>query len=135
MAAEDRFIGTGWSFPPAFEAAGGRGAVRMETGVEDIRQALRIIATTTLGERLMRPDFGCALDERLFHPMNASMLSYVEALLRRAILHHEPRIDADRIEVTADQPAGRLDIQVGFTVRGANSRFNAVFPYYLGGES
>jgi phage baseplate assembly protein W len=135
MAAEDRFIGRGWSFPPLFEAAGtgagARGAVAMAEGVEDIRQALRILVSTTLGERLMRPEFGCALDERVFHPMNASMLSYVEALVRSAILYHEPRIDAERVEVTGDDPGGRLDIHVAFAVRGANSRFNMVFPYYL----
>ena len=135
MAAEDRFIGRGWAFPPSFDSAGtgsgARGAVAMAEGIEDIRQALQILVSTTLGERLMRPDFGCALDERVFHPMNASMLSYVEALIRSAILHHEPRIDAERISVITDDPAGRLDIHVAYAVRGANSRFNMVFPYYL----
>lgn len=135
MAAEDRFIGRGWAFPPRFEATeaggAGRGTVAMAEGIEDIRQALQILVATTLGERLMRPDFGCALDERVFHPMNASMLSYVEALVRSAILHHEPRIDAERISVVGDDPGGRLDIHVGYVVRSANSRFNEVLPFYL----
>jgi hypothetical protein len=134
MAAEDRFIGRGWSFPPRFEASGSgpaaRGAVVMAEGIEDIREALRVLVSTALGERLMRPEFGCSLHERVFHPMNASMLSYVEALVRGAILYHEPRIDAERVEVTA-RVDGVLDIHVGFSVRGANSRFNLVFPYYL----
>jgi len=135
MGAEDRFIGRGWAFPPSFEKSGSPGAVRgetvMATGIEDIRQSLTIILGTALGERLMRPDFGCNLEDRVFDAMNASMVSYIEQLVKTAILYHEPRIDADRISVEPDQLAGRLDVNVGFKVRGANSRFNFVYPFYL----
>ena len=103
----------------------------MTGGIEDIRQSLHIILGTTLGERLMRPDFGCNLEDQVFDAMNASMLSYVENLVKTAILYHEPRIDADRISVTPDQLGGRLDIKISYVVRGANSRFNVVYPFYL----
>ena len=135
MAVEDRFIGRGWAFPPAFVKTGSvgeeRGEAQMIDGVEDIRQSLSIILNTTLGERIMRPDFGCSLEDQVFEAMNASMVSYVENMVKTAILYHEPRLDADRISVTPDQLAGRLDIHVSWIVRGANSRFNAVFPYYV----
>ena len=135
MDPEDRFIGRGWAFPPAFAKSGPpgtqRGEVAMTGGIEDIRQSLAIILGTTLGERLMRPDFGCNLEDQVFDAMNASMVSYVENLVKTAILYHEPRIDADQISVTPDQLAGRLDIKVSYRVRGANSRFNVVYPFYL----
>lgn len=136
MAVEDRFIGRGWAFPPAFVKNGTtpgeeRGEAAMIEGVEDIRQSLAIILNTTLGERIMRPDFGCNLAEQVFNAMNASMVSYVENLVKTAILYHEPRIDADQVSVMPDQLAGRLDIHISWVVRGANSRFNAVFPYYV----
>ena len=134
MAVEYRFIGRGWAFPPAFVKTGSvgeeRGEAQMIDGVEDLRQSLSIILNTTLGERIMRPDFGCSLEDQVFEAMNASMVSYVENMVKTAILYHEPRIDADRISVTPDQ-LGRLDIHVSWIVRGANSRFNAVFPYYV----
>ena len=137
MGAEDRFIGRGWAFPPGFVKSGPPEAERGETvmagGIEDIRQSLTIILGTALGERLMRPDFGCNLEDRVFDAMNASMVSYIEQLVTTAILYHEPRIDADRISVEPDHIAGRLDIKISFTVRGANSRFNFVYPFYLGG--
>lgn len=135
MDPDDRFIGLGWAFPPAFVTSGAGGALRGEAamtgGIEDIRQSLRIILGTALGERIMRPEFGCNLDEHVFDAMNASMLSYVETLVRSAILYHEPRIDADQIMVAPSADEGRLDISIGFTVRGANSRFNMVYPFYL----
>jgi Bacteriophage baseplate protein W len=127
MALEDPFIGVGWSFPPVFE----NGAVKLTGGIQSIRESLRIITGTALGERVMRPDFGCDLTDEVFGAMNANRLTWIENLVRRAILLHEPRIDAERIVVTADQPEGRLLIEVTYTVRGANSRFNLVFPFYL----
>ena len=129
MAIEDSFIGSGWSFPPAFDQA--TGGVEMRQGISDIEESLRIIFTTRLGERVMQPQFGAALDQHVFDPMNASRLSYLEDQIRRAILYHEPRIDADTIAVTPDHAEGRLVIAIGYRVRGANSRFNFVYPYYL----
>ena len=129
MAIEDPFIGNGWSFPPAFDNASA--SVTMSTGIRDIEESLRIIFTTALGERVMNPRFGCALDDSVFEAMNASRVSYLEHLIRTAIIYHEPRIDADQVTVEPDQEAGILFIAIAFQVRGANSRFNFVYPYYL----
>lgn len=127
MAIEDRFIGTGWSFPPTFEA----GAVRMTTGERNIRESLRIIVTTSLGERVMRPDFGCGMQDEVFGTMDSSRLTMIETMVRRAILLHEPRVDAKRVAVTANQPAGILYVQIEYEIRGAKSRFSLVLPYDL----
>lgn len=129
MAIEDPFIGTGWSFPPAFDKQ--TAGVTLSIGVDDINESLRIIFTTRLGERIMNPQFGCTLDDHVFNAMNTSRLSYIENLIRTAIIYHEPRIDADQITVEPDHATGMLLIVVGYNVRGSNSRFNFVYPYYL----
>lgn len=131
MAIEDPFIGCGWRFPPAFDKA----AASAETsiGIRDIEESLRIIFTTRLGERIMNPLFGCALDDNVFEAMNTSRLSWIETQVKTAIVYHEPRIDADRVTVEADHDEGRLAIVVSYRVRGSNSRFNFVYPYYVTG--
>ena len=129
MLSNEPFLGTGWSFPPTFDKQGAQ--VEMTFGVEDIERSLEIIFTTALGERIMNPAFGCSLDEMVFEAMNTSKLTYLENLLRTAILYHEPRIDADSIEVRPDAPEGTLWIHIGYTVRTTNSRFNFVYPFYV----
>lgn len=129
MALEDPFIGSGWSFPPAFDRKAA--SVSMSSGIRDIEESLRIIFSTALGERIMNPLFGCALDSSVFEVMNASRIAWLENLIRTAIIYHEARIDADQITIEPDQPAGRLLIAIGYKVRGSNSRFNFVYPYYL----
>ncbi len=128
MALEDPFIGRGWAFPPAFERASA--AARMAEGIEDIEQSLRILFTTSFGERIMRPEYGASLQEQAFEVMNTSRLTWIETLVKNAILLHEARIDADAVQIEADPDQGRLLIVIGYRVRGSNSRFNFVYPWY-----
>ncbi len=129
MTTENPFIGTGWSFPPTFDQASG--GVVMTSGPRNIEESLQIIFTTALGERIMNPTFGCALGEQVFEAMNTSRISLIETLIRNAIVYHERRIDADQVIVEPDQANGRLTIRVSYRIRGANSRFSFVYPYYL----
>ena len=129
MAIEDALIGSGWSFPPSFDK--NAASVVMSSGIQDIEESLRIIFTTILGERIMRPDFGCSLEEQVFEVMNSSRIAWLETLVTNAIIYHEPRIDADQITVEPDQNDGILMIGVGYKIRGANSRFNFVYPFYM----
>ncbi len=129
MAAEDGFIGRGWAFPPAFDhrAPG----VVMVTGPQDIEQSLRILFTTARGERFLRLDYGASLAAQMFEPMTTARLAWLEETVRTAILLHEPRIDADRVQVTNDPALGCVTVEIGYRLRGANSRYNVVFPWYL----
>jgi phage baseplate assembly protein W len=132
VAFDEPFLGDGWSFPPAFDR--NLAEVEMTSGLDDIKASLEIIFSTALGERIMSPTFGCNLDDKAFDPMNSSTLAYIENLLKTAILYHEPRIDADKIEVVPDAMEGILMIQIEFIVRTSNSRFNFVYPYYISSD-
>lgn len=129
MLNDEVFLGRGWSFPPSFD----RSLAEVETtfGVPDIERSLEIIFTTSLGERIMNPTFGCSLEDMVFEPMNTSTHTYIQNLLETAILYHEPRIDAEAVEVKPDELEGLLRIEIRYKVRGTNSRFNFVYPFYL----
>jgi phage baseplate assembly protein W len=130
MARENSFLGTGWSFPPTF-GPGGR-EVQTVFGVEDIQQSLAILLATRRGERVMQDDFGCDLSEFLFGEISQGLIGRVRGVIADAILHHEPRITLDDIEVSeSDARDGVLLISIAYTIRGTNSRYNMVFPFYL----
>jgi phage baseplate assembly protein W len=126
-------LGRGWSFPPEFNrsAAG----VEMVTAVQDINQSLNILLSTSLGERVMQPQYGCDLHDYLFDPMNSTVIGFIRDLVTNAIMFFEPRIVAERIEVTSadsfDLIEGRFTISVEYMIPGSNSRFNYVYDYYL----
>lgn len=126
------FLGTGWSFPPTFNNQ--TGTVELVSNEEDIRQSLNILLSTTLGERVMQPRYGCDLTNYVFESLNSSVIGYLKDRVKNAILYFEPRIVAEKIDVTAaesfDLIEGRFTISVEYTIPGTNSRFNYVYDYY-----
>ena len=129
-SAEQAFLGRGWAFPPTF-TRGGR-EVEMVSNAEDIQQSLRILLGTTQGERVMQESFGCDLTGLLFEEGDRWLFSRIERTIREAIVEHEPRITLDEVSVSGqDIRAGSLVVSVRYTIRGTNSRFNMVFPFYL----
>lgn len=133
MPTDPSFLGTGWAFPPAFDKDSG--TVELVSDVEDIRQSLHILLSTSLGERVMLPRYGCNLRDYQFEPVNNTFLGFVEDLVRRAILFFEPRIEVERITITQpndlDLLEGKLAIEVEYLIPNTNSRNNFVYDFYL----
>ncbi len=130
MKQEESFLGTGWGFPPTFDPK--LKTVALVSGVDDIRDSLTILFDTELGERVMQPKYGSALDSMVMEPINNATLIYIEDIARTAIIYHEPRIKLIRLEVSDEnQLEGILKINVIFEVRSTNTRFNFVYPFYI----
>lgn len=123
------FLGQGWSFPPTF--SNGTYTVALVKEVEDIKQSLYIILSTTLGERVMLSDFGANLQQQIFEPMDAAFLPYVTSIISDAITNYETRINLDSVDAAAEVEEGRIELTINFTVISSNSRANIVYPYYL----
>ncbi|HVS95062.1 MAG TPA: GPW/gp25 family protein [Puia sp.] len=132
MANYPSFLGTGWSFPPSFDNVSG--TVNLVKDVDDINQSLNILLSTTLGERVMQPNYGCNLENYLFEPLNNTLIGFIRDLVTKAILYYEPRIVTESVEVTAADSAelweGRFTILVTYSIPQTNSRFNYVYDYY-----
>lgn len=123
------FLGKGWSFPPSFNAQ--TKTVDITEKETDINRSLQILLTTTMGERLMEPKYGCNMEELLFEPLNTSTKTIIIDKIKTAILYFEPRIDAKTITLnTQNELEGEVLIEIEYEVRATNSRFNFVFPYY-----
>ena len=122
------FLGKGFAFPMSPDPV--TGEIRMASYEEDIRQAIYLIIMTRKGERVMRPDFGCAIHDYAFESIDYEVISRIEEAVTEALVLWEPRIRD--IEVHAYQSeAGRLDIEIGYVVRTTNNPYNLVYPFYL----
>jgi len=130
------FLGRGWSMPVAlFSGSQEPGAVpesdiAMAAAEEDIRQAVLLILETNPGERVMRPDFGAGLQALIFEPLNTTTMALARHRVEQALITWEPRIDQITVNVTADPPVGRMDIEVRYRVRATNTFYNLVYPFY-----
>lgn len=130
MVDDASFLGTGWAFPPAFEGAG-HGA-RMADGADDVRQSLHILLTTTPGERVMQPAYGCSLKRLVFEHIDQGTLTEIRAAVEQAVLFFEVRVTLHHVSIdTSRLFEGELRVGLDYTLRTTNSRHNAVFPFYF----
>jgi phage baseplate assembly protein W len=79
----------------------------------------------------MQETYGCNLDAVLFEEMDQRLVNRVTSLIHDAVLEHEPRVILRSVTVTPASEAGVLRIQLDYAIRGTNSRYNMVFPFYL----
>lgn len=125
----ESFLGRGWQFPVTFTEDSF--TVELVEDETDIAQSIQIILNTTLGERVMQPDFGANLEDLLFEKIDITTLTIITNRLKRAFLYHESRIKINDIDLTPDIANGILQVIVDYTVVSTNSRTNLVYPYYL----
>lgn len=121
------FIGNGWGFPATIARTG---AVRLVSGSDEIDAAIRLILSTVPGERVMRPDFGCAMWEMVFAPLTTGTLGMVEQHVREALHRWEPRIELETVDASADQATGAVHIALTYRIRSTNDVRNLVYPFY-----
>ena len=98
---------------------------------ESVRQSIWLILGTAKGERVMRPDFGCAIYDFVFETNSASTAGRIEEEVRDALLFFEPRIDVLAVRVEPDGQGERLLINIDYQVRATDNLFNMVYPFYL----
>jgi uncharacterized protein len=125
------FLGTGWTFPVRLEE---HGTVALTaTGDETVRQSIWAILSTSPGERVMRPDFGCGIHDLVFGVLDAGTAGAVAGRVREALALWEPRIDVLDVFAAPDpaEPTVLL-IEIDYRLRTTNSRFNLVYPFAVG---
>lgn len=123
----DVFLGRGWNFPPQLT----ENEVKMVAYEEDIEQSLRVLFSTSPGERVNRYDYGCPLRRYTFEPIYTQTLVRMRADIARAITLFEPRITLEEVSFEERSDEGLLLILITYTIIRTNSRSNMVYPFYL----
>jgi Bacteriophage baseplate protein W len=124
------YLGRGWSFPVRLQ--GRAGTIRLSEYEDDVRESIRIILTTSKGERVMRPDFGCGIHDLVFQVINTTTMTDIEDSVRSALAAFEARIDVVNVSVAADPGfEGKLTVSIDYVIRGTNNQLNFVYPFYI----
>lgn len=127
---DNKFLGTGWGFPIENDA---NAQIKEARYQESVRQSIWIILGTAQGERVMRPDFGCGIHDMVYGLNTARTQTEIADEVHRALVVWEPRITVLDVDVeTAPNTVNQLMITIDYVLRIDNSRFNLVYPFYLG---
>ncbi len=130
LQAARKFLGVGFAFPLQIDPTSGGFALASYEA--DVQQAVFTILSTAKGERVMLPDFGCGMHDRVFSPNTASQANAVSADVREALTRWEPRIDLLDVNVSTGGPQGEaLLIRIDYRIRANNAFYNTVYPFYV----
>ena len=125
-----QFLGRGLKFPLQVDGRTGKFATVSQE--EDIREAIGIILNTVQGERVMRPEFGTDILEYIFAPSSSSTHHSLMQEVQEQLMFQEPRITDVEVSCRTDgRQSGAVVVEVGYTIRSTNSRYNHVYPFYL----
>ena len=128
---DNELIGRGWTFPVGPD---GSGRLSLSAGIDDIDESISLILGTSLGERVMRPNFGCRIHDLIYAPIHGNTLGLAERYVREALGWWEPRIEVTSVDVRADREAadvGRLLILISYRVRTTKDERTLIYPFYL----
>jgi phage baseplate assembly protein W len=108
------------------------GGIEMVADNAAVRQSIMLLLTTSPGERVMRPDYGCDLQRLVFSPNDATTHGLAIYYVRRALQRWEPRIDILRLDaVASENDTGRMDITLEYRVRKTAWRENLAISVFL----
>ncbi len=126
------FLGTGLAFPLQLNQ---RGEIAMVSGEKDIEQSIAIILGTRLGERVMRPTFGCRAQDLMFEPRDATMFTLMRTYVEEALKFWEPRINVTNVDISLDSAYdGAVFVEIQYQIKDTHDVRSIVYPFFLSGE-
>ncbi|MDQ5824437.1 MAG: GPW/gp25 family protein [Chloroflexota bacterium] len=112
-----------------------RGGLGMVERNDSVRQAIFLLLSTTPGERVMRPSYGCELRRLVFSPNDDTTAGLAIHYTRRALERWEPRIEIHRLDARRDPEApGWLILLLEYRVRATQQVELATFSFSLTGD-
>src|SRR5919202_3287359 len=114
------FIGSGWAFPLRVN---GRGGIELARGERDVEESIRVILSTPIGERRMRPEFGCGVHDLTFATNDPTTHGLIQHYVAEALTRWEPRIELAGVRVVTDvaEPS-RVLVEIDYALRASNER-------------
>jgi uncharacterized protein len=106
----------GFAFPFRIDPA--TGSIARSAGSEKLKENIKQILLTGVGERVMRRDFGGGVQQALHDPDNAALRAVVQHQIAKAITHLEPRVLLREVVVNQrDREPGVVWIEVSYVDR------------------
>ena len=122
------FLGRGWKYPIDIE----KGRIAFSDGEDSIRESIMIILETEKGERIMRPDFGCEINELVFLPDNTQTATLIAFYIKEALMKWEPRIEVLDVNSYPDmEEKNKINIHIDYMIKTTNTKSNLVYPFFM----
>jgi len=94
--------------------------VLKKVDANSVKQSLKMLLFTNLGERLFQPTIGSPLRNLLFEPVDPITTMAIKRSIENTISLYEPRIVLEQVDVFPFEDDNAYEISLYFTVLGVN---------------
>ena len=98
--------------------SGASGGVRKVINVDAVKTSVDNILRTTLGERVMHPEFGSIIKHLVFQPMSQGLVSRLLSTTNDALKKWDNRVSVESLNVFGNQDDNSLRIELRVSVIG-----------------
>lgn len=92
--------------------------VGRKVDVGAVKQGMKNIIYTSIGERLFNPGFGSQMREMLFEPVDNASASVISKLITQCLENYEKRVTTHLVDVKANEKADGYNVTVVFSILG-----------------
>lgn len=107
------------------------GSFKHISGLDLLIQDIQQVLLTVPGERVNRPDFGCALRNQIWENLGSAAIQGA-ASIRDALERFEPRITVTNVTSTTNENTGLITFSIQFIVNNTDTSLNLIFPFRAG---
>jgi phage baseplate assembly protein W len=123
----------GFSFPFRIDSPGG---VARTSGPEKLKENIKHILLTGIGERVMRRDYGGGLRQLVHDPNNDALRAIVQHQIAKSIGQWEPGVQIQSVTVTQErrlEKEGVLSVEIRYVIGRTQQQQSLSVPIGLGG--
>ena len=119
---ENTFVGL--KLPLALE---GGDISSTKTTLEAIKQNIKNLCSTELGERVMQPNLGVKLKKFLFEPFNENVVLQIQEIIDETINHWLPFVLVNDIQVNmSDSERSTMNISIIFSLKRDPKKYESI---------
>lgn len=100
-----------------------------KTGENAIKQSLKILILTEMGDRLFHPEIGGNIYSFLFEPMESSTTISIRKGIEDVINRYEPRVQLEEVLVVPEFAQNRYSVSINFSM--LNNTGESVVDFFL----
>lgn len=90
------------------------------TNEQAVLESVKNLISTELGERIMYPDYGCALSQYLFEPLDTVTSALIKRNIINSIGKYEPRVENLAITIIEQPDLNSYIINISFNMKTSN---------------
>lgn len=98
------------------------GKLLMKKNAESVKQALKLLILTNLGEKQYKPEFGSGVKGSLFEPYTKLTEGELRSAIQIAIGNYEPRVELIDIRFGGNPDRNELTVSIIFRPRNSTEK-------------